>query len=113
MGKESDPAPLSQAALARLTARTLEAALSIAGTDRGNVQLVDAKTGVLTVVSQVGFDSEFLEYFAAVDDDNAACGRAARAHTQVVIPDVNRDPGFARHCAVRPRSCSEPWPVAS
>jgi GAF domain-containing protein len=41
--------------------------------------------------------AEFLEYFAVVDDDHAACGRAARTGAQAVIVDVDTDPGFAPH----------------
>jgi len=75
----------------------LEEALSLLHADRGNVQIADPVTGSLVLVLQTGFSDEFLEYFAVVDDDGSACGRAASQHAQTVIADVNTDPGFARH----------------
>lgn len=77
--------------------KVLEGALSLAEADRGNVQLVDPATGSLAIVAEHGFGAEFLEYFAAVDDDRSACGRAAKRHDQVVITDVTTAPGFAPH----------------
>jgi hypothetical protein len=61
------------------------------------VQLFNPATGSLSIVTQSGFGSEFLEYFAVVDDDHSACGRAAKARTQTVIADVTADAGFERH----------------
>lgn len=73
----------------------LEDALSITRADRGNVQIVDPVIGSLRIAAQAGFSDEFLEYFAIVDGDTSACGRAARQLTQTVIADVNTDPGYA------------------
>jgi GAF domain-containing protein len=75
----------------------LDGALSLAGADFGTVQLLDPVAGSLRLVTQSGFGSGFVEYFAVVDDDHSACGRAAREGTLVVIADVNADPGFAPH----------------
>jgi GAF domain-containing protein len=75
----------------------LEDSLSLLHADRGNVQVVDPFTGSLVLVLQTGFSDEFLEYFAVVDDDGAACGRTASQRAQTVIGDVNADPGFAPH----------------
>jgi len=74
----------------------LAGGLGLMAADRGNVQVFDPATGTLKVVAQVGFNSEFLEYFAVVDDTSSACGRAAHSG-QTVITDVNLDPGFAPH----------------
>ena len=76
---------------------TLEGAMSLLGSDFGNVQLVHPATRVLRIAAEAGFSSEFLEYFRAVDDDGSACGRAAANAAQVVIADVNEDSGFAPH----------------
>jgi GAF domain-containing protein len=54
-------------------------------------------TGSLKIVAQRGFDAEFLDYFAVVDDDGSACGRAVSRRAQTVIADVVTDPGFAPH----------------
>jgi hypothetical protein len=83
-----------------LFGQALEGALSLGGADRGNLQLVNPATGSLVIVAEHGFGAEFLEYFAAVDDDRSACGRAARRHAQTVIVDVTTDPGFAPHRAI-------------
>ena len=89
---------LSRAGL--LVTKALEGALSLGGADRGNLQLVDPATGALVIVAEHGFGAEFLEYFAVVDDDRSACGRAAKRHTQTFIVDVTTDPGFAPHRAI-------------
>jgi GAF domain-containing protein len=78
----------------------LEDALSMLQSDRGNVQIVDPVSGSLTIAAQAGFSDEFLEYFAIVDDDGSACGRAARELSQVVIADVNTDARYAPHRAI-------------
>jgi len=75
----------------------LEDALSVLRADRGNVQIVDPASGSLRIAAQAGFSDEFLEYFAIVDEDGSACGRAARHLAQTVIVDVNTDPGFTPH----------------
>jgi GAF domain-containing protein len=75
----------------------LEDALSMMQADRGNVQIVDPVSGSLRIAAQAGFDDEFLEYFAIVNDDASACGRAARQLAQTVIADVKTDSSFAPH----------------
>ena len=80
-----------------LLPRMLDGALSLTGADFGTVQLLDPATGSLRLVTQSGFDPGFLDYFAVVDDDHSACGRASAQGAQVVIADVDADPGFAPH----------------
>ena len=75
----------------------LDGALALMGADFGIVQLRDPATGSLRIVTQSGFDPGFLDYFAVVDDDHSACGRAARQGAQIVITDVTADPGSAPH----------------
>jgi GAF domain len=80
-----------------LLPRVLDGALSLMGTDLGNIQLLDPVSGSLWLVTQSGFSSEFLNHFATVADGHSACGRAAKAYAQAVIADVNADASFARH----------------
>jgi GAF domain-containing protein len=80
-----------------LFGKILEGALTLAGADRGNVQVLDPATGSLRIAAQAGFGAEFLEYFAVVDDARSACGRAARERTQTVVIDVSLDAWFAPH----------------
>ena len=83
--------------LGSLFGKALDGALSLARADRGNIQILDPATGSLRIAAQRGFGAEFLDYFAAVDDDRSACGRAARGCAQTVIADVNADESFAPH----------------
>jgi GAF domain-containing protein len=90
--------PLHLVADARAVLETgLEDALSMLRADRGNIQLADPISGSLRIAAQTGFSDEFLDYFAVVNDDGSACGRAARDLAQTVIPDVMTDPRFAPH----------------
>src|SRR5215469_5693523 len=75
----------------------LQDALSLLHTDRGNIQIVDPASGSLRIAAQSGFNDEFLEYFAVVNDDGSACGRAAQELSQTVIADVKTDSRFAPH----------------
>jgi hypothetical protein len=77
--------------------KTLNAALSLVGADRGNIQVRQPGTGSLIIAAQSGFDTEFLDYFAVTKDDASACGRAAIRRSQIVIADLTIDPGFAPH----------------
>jgi hypothetical protein len=87
-----------------LLAKALEGALDLAGADRGNLQVVDPATGSLRIAIQHGFGAEFLDYFAVVDDDRSACGRAAKKGVQTVIADVSTDARFAPHRDIAARS---------
>ena len=75
----------------------LEKMLSLARADRGNVQLADPVSGALRIIAHHGFDAEFLAYFAVVEDDLSACGRAAKRNAHVVISDVITDKRFGPH----------------
>jgi GAF domain-containing protein len=75
----------------------LNGALKLSAAHRDNVQLVDPVTGSLRIIVQHGFSAEFLDYFAVVDDDRSACGRAALQRAQAVIADVRTDDSFATH----------------
>lgn len=93
--------------------KALQAALSLVGADRGNIQVRHELTGPLIIAAQSGFDNAFLEYFAVTDDDASACGRAAIRRSQIVIADVDTDAGFAPHREIADASgfrgvCSTP-----
>jgi GAF domain len=77
--------------------RALEGALALLRAGLGNIQIRDPGEQALTIACSSGFGSEFLEYFAVVDDASSACGRAVREHSQTVIADVADDPAFAPH----------------
>jgi PAS domain S-box-containing protein len=68
----------------------LETAIAITGADKGNLQLLDPTTGVLTIAAQRGFDDPFLNFFASVRDDAAACAAAMRSGERVIVEDVHK-----------------------
>ena len=79
----------------------LNTALRKHGTDLGNIQLIDSKTGSLAIVAQRGVGVDFLEHFAAVSaEDESACGRAMRTQNTIVIPDVTIEPSFMVHRSI-------------
>jgi PAS domain S-box-containing protein len=83
--------------LGSLLDQALTGALSLSGAALGNIQLLDPLTRSLKIVAQRGFGTDFLNYFAVVDDPGSACGRAAKQATQAVIANVNLDEGFSPH----------------
>jgi hypothetical protein len=88
------------ARLSQLIEQALDGAIALLGADLGNVQLVHPQTNALRIVAQRGFGPGFLAHFAVVDDEQAACGRAVRTRSQLVVADVNADAGFAPHRAI-------------
>jgi PAS domain S-box-containing protein len=83
-------------------ANALDAAIAIAGADKGNLQLRNETDGRLVIAAERGFDRPFLEFFASVGaGECAACGAAARAGTRVAVEDVERSELFAGQPAQR------------
>jgi CheY-like chemotaxis protein len=73
----------------------LDAAISITKADRGNIQLLDFKSGELRIAAKRGFSEEFLSFFSRVtDNEAAACGLALRAGARVIIEDVTQSETF-------------------
>ncbi len=88
------------AALGRIlppTISTLDGVLSrvltATGTEMGNIQVLEG--GVLRIAAQQGFDRPFLDFFAAVKDDESACGQALQTGQRVIVEDVRTSPVFA------------------
>jgi PAS domain S-box-containing protein len=74
----------------------VDAATAIAGADKGNIQLFEPTTGVLTIVAQRGFGPAFLKYFEHVRDDSSACAAAMQSGERVVVEDVTTSKIFVR-----------------
>ena len=71
----------------------LNSAVQITQADFGNIQLFDSSNQALKIVAQIGFPSEFLKYFEAVDCSfNCPCARAMKARQRLIVDDVSRDP---------------------
>ena len=79
--------------LSRGLAEILDAAIEISSADMGNIQLLE--NGVLTIVTQRGFEAPFIKFFDAVHDGQAACGTALQLGGRVIIEDVLDSPIFA------------------
>lgn len=71
----------------------LSAAAEFTGTDKGNIQLVDAETGKLYIVVHRGLSERYVSHFAK-DSCAAACGAALRSGRRVIIEDVQREPAL-------------------
>src|ERR1044072_6188884 len=71
----------------------LSVAIEITGAEKGNIQLLNAATGVLEMCVQKGFDRAFLEFFR---DENpfSACGHAIEIQQRVVVEDVRKSALF-------------------
>ena len=78
----------------------LDATMDLLRADFGNVQLYNPETGALEIVSSRGFRQDFLDYFASVRDEGAACGRGVSRGERIIIEDVLTDPAFEPHRAI-------------
>jgi|SRR6516162_3413061 GAF domain-containing protein len=75
----------------------LAAVIQLLRADKGNIQLLDAERGILTIAVHRGFEQSFLDTFKSVSTiDETACGRALRLRRSIVIADIETDPAFAR-----------------
>jgi signal transduction histidine kinase/CheY-like chemotaxis protein len=72
----------------RCLQQIVAAAITLAGADKGNVQLFDRDTGTLAIAAQQGFEEPFLTFFAQVRDDASAFTAATQSNTQAIVEDV-------------------------
>jgi PAS domain S-box-containing protein len=73
----------------------VDAAIALTAADKGNIQLHDRSSGMLTIVASRGFERPFLEFFKEVHEGHAACGTVLQTGKRVVIDDVTASPVFA------------------
>lgn len=79
-----------------LISEFLASVIDATAADFGNVQLLDSTNGVLRIVAQYGFQSEFLNYFDTVSDNKkCACGAAMNGRCRIIVTDVATDPLFS------------------
>ena len=82
--------------------KILNAAIAITSADKGNIQLFDARSGILKIAAQRGFDRAFLDFFAeAGRNESAAYGGAVHAAHRVVIEDITRSHMFREQASLR------------
>jgi two-component sensor histidine kinase len=73
----------------------LDTAIDLVGAAKGDIQLLDQRTGALLIATQRGFDHEFLKFFERVEDHAfSACGTAMKSRQQVIVADVDTSPVF-------------------
>jgi len=73
----------------------LDTAIAFTHADKGNIQLIDHKTGMLRIAVQRGFVEPFLRFFATVDvGEPAVCGAALRSSGRVIVEDVTQSDIF-------------------
>jgi two-component sensor histidine kinase len=80
-------------------AEITKTAIAISEADKGNLQLFDATSGSLTIVTQQGFEEDFLKFFDNVRKNYAACGAAMGTAKQIIVDDVLTSEIFVRQPA--------------
>jgi GAF domain-containing protein len=79
----------------RVLNAAIERAMLIDGASMANAHLLDPQSGGLQIAAHSGFSTEFLEFFALVDDTASACGTALATGTPVWVADTTQSPIFA------------------
>src|SRR5687767_1334692 len=74
-----------QTSLRELLDETLDMVILATGNRFGYVHLLNPTTGELHLMSQRGFDPEFLSFFSVLHLDHCACVAATRALRPVVV----------------------------
>jgi hypothetical protein len=73
--------------------RFLESVVLASVADFGSVQLFDSANEVLRIVANVGFQREFLDYFATVaHENNTQCWGTVAAGQRLVTSDISKYP---------------------
>ncbi|PWU07292.1 MAG: hypothetical protein C5B51_10315 [Terriglobia bacterium] len=72
----------------------VDAAIAISDADFGNIQLLDPKSGDLTIVAHRGFPTWWLEFWNVVARGEGTCGTALERGERVVVEDVEHSPIF-------------------
>jgi PAS domain S-box-containing protein len=81
--------------LSPVLAQIVDAAISIAGSDFGNIQLLDPASGDLKIVAQRGFPDWWVQFWNQVSKGQGACGTALEGGQRVIVEDIEQSPIFA------------------
>ena len=73
----------------------LEAVIAATHAARGNIQLLDASTQRLQIVSQRGLKRAFIDFFNTQETITAACRTAMARHARVIVEDVRTSSEFS------------------
>jgi PAS domain S-box-containing protein len=74
--------------------QVVDAAIAISKADFGNIQLLDAGSG-LRIAAQRGFPQWYVDFWNEVTAGHGSCGTALAAGQRVIVPDVEQSPIFA------------------
>ena len=77
----------------------VDAAIAVARSDFGNIQLVDPESGHLKIVAQQGFPDWWVKFWNEVPKGQGACGTALRRAQRVIIDDVKQSPIYTDEAA--------------
>lgn len=77
-----------------MLAEVVDTAISITQADFGNIQLLDAMTGDLTIMAQRGFPDWWVDYWQSVSKGHGVCGTALEHRERVIVEDVDLSPIF-------------------
>ncbi len=77
--------------------RTIDAAITIVGADKGNIQVVDTSSNSLVIAVYRGFAEPFLSFFKHICDDASAYAEAMKTKKQVIVQDILHSDIFAGH----------------
>ena len=105
-GNGTFPTSLSESpALREVLDNTLDLCIEAVQADMGNIQVLDGSNNALIIVSQRGFEADFLEHFRTVAvGDGSACSLALELGERVVIEDITMQPAYLSHLEVALRA---------
>jgi PAS domain S-box-containing protein len=76
----------------------LDNAMHASGAGQGSIQIYEPASRSLEIVTQRGFQKDFVDFFCSVSADaGTACARALKTRKRVMIEDVELDREFAPH----------------
>ena len=76
-----------------LLQEVMEAAVAVAGAERGTLQLLEG--GSLKIVAHHGHAAPFLKFLESAETRASVCGEATKRGERVVVPDVEASPLLA------------------
>jgi two-component sensor histidine kinase len=77
--------------------QVVEAAIAIAGADKGILQTLNPDTRALTIAARRGFREPFLKFFESLDGDADLCTATLKCGKQLIVGDVNASELFYGH----------------
>jgi signal transduction histidine kinase/ActR/RegA family two-component response regulator/PAS domain-containing protein len=86
---------LDQNDLVPMLHEVLQASMELLGADKGNIQIYDESERALKIVTQIGFDQAFLDFFRSIPAGFSACGAALERRARVLVEDAFADPRSA------------------